>query len=866
MSAFITWINIASIYVAVLALVYWRQDIMPTVVSKSAPRYIFSEERAVENLRYLAEKIGPRVVGSNNEKRTFEFLLAKIKEISNLAPNDVQVDIDVQHVDGHLKHHMRKYVIKYRAITNIVVRVRSKKPVPYRNESLLISSHYDTGHTSPGCHDDGASNVVMLETLANLLSSKPTLLHPVLFLFNGGEEITLCAAHGFVNKHPWASDISVFLNLEAAGTGGKVIVFQSTDAWVMRHYANVNKGAWGSVGGQDIFQSNIVPSDTDYRHFASANWSGIDTAFYRNGHTYHTKMETCDLLQPGSIQEMGDNTLRFVLHMSSLDDHYLNKSVTKSKLDRAVYFDIIGYYMVVVDSRTLLLINTAIIIISSAMLIDSIRNRSQSIAEALKSFTISFAIIGISWFMSILLSIACALLLWLIFDKRLTFFGMHPYYSLLLYGTPSLLGILLPLRVFCRNTTFINQRSIFNAIWFGWLTLLIIGTTFQVGISYIPMVIVSCLLLRSLIIGVSILKRALSVVIMLPGIIVMSFMTFATIDLFVPIMGRFGNKPADVIMSVLVSLLTCLLVSVIPALFHTVPKNLVDPKHKKSEQVQENDKVDIPLSLLFILFFITVGLLLLSISVLQPYQRLRPKRLLVQHVHEFVTNIENNLNMIANHQSIPNASYMVMASLDHIPESFMQQYIVQRYQYNRNMPLYALPTFGSPQNQTTGYSFNTTEYFSTSLSHFVPKVQLEYDREANQTHITIDETSKFIAPFFSREIRIYTTTKLNSTSLDPDIIPGEVKIGSNLYQYAWMSFIGILRDQKDLIQRFWVRTNSDEHFGGIVAIKFICTVVENQYYSSILNDTLSIMPEFVAPGPAMVSVSTIMLKQVGLTE
>jgi hypothetical protein len=175
--------------------------------------------------------------------------MSKINEAKKLAKNDVQVDIDIQNVAGHLRHHLRKFVITYTNVTNIVVRVRSTNPAPYVNESLLISSHYDTGHTSPGCHDDGLPNVVMLETLQNLLSfaDGSSLLHPVVFLFNGGEEITLCAAHGFVNHHPWINQISAFLNLEAAGTGGRPIVFQTTDSWIMRQYARANKGAWDQL-------------------------------------------------------------------------------------------------------------------------------------------------------------------------------------------------------------------------------------------------------------------------------------------------------------------------------------------------------------------------------------------------------------------------------------------------------------------------------------------------------------------------------------------------------------------------------------------------------------------------------------------
>jgi endoplasmic reticulum metallopeptidase, putative len=43
------------------------------------------------------------------------------------------------------------------------------------------------------------------------------------------------------------------------------------------------------VIGQDIFDRNLVPADTDYRIYRDyLNVSGLDFAFIRSGFTYHT--------------------------------------------------------------------------------------------------------------------------------------------------------------------------------------------------------------------------------------------------------------------------------------------------------------------------------------------------------------------------------------------------------------------------------------------------------------------------------------------------------------------------------------------------------------------------------------------------
>jgi Zn-dependent M28 family amino/carboxypeptidase len=58
------------------------------------------------------------------------------------------------------------------------------------------------------------------------------------------------------------------LNLDAAGAGGKIILFQSGPEapWLLTYYSRVPH-PYGQAAGEEIFQSNIIPSDTDFRIF-----------------------------------------------------------------------------------------------------------------------------------------------------------------------------------------------------------------------------------------------------------------------------------------------------------------------------------------------------------------------------------------------------------------------------------------------------------------------------------------------------------------------------------------------------------------------------------------------------------------------
>jgi len=309
--------NLLWLYITSLAFLGIRATNPPRLSIKAPPASEFSTERAIQPLKIIASH--PHPLGSAAHDSVRDFLLGKWKELG-FSPEMQQAKI--VDINGNEAQ-----------VSNIIVRLRgSVSP-----KAVMIVAHYDSTDRSPGAADDGAGIAVMLETGRALKSSSP-LKNDIIFLMTDGEEQGCLGAKLFVREHTWAKDVGVVLNLEARGSSGLAIMFESSDgnAQLINDFIKSVPFPFASSLAPAIYER--MPYTGDMSVFKSAGIQGLNFAFIAKSFI-HSPKDTLDNLDLRSIQHMGTSALALVRYLGSI-------SLPEKSPQDAIFFNIFGSFIV----------------------------------------------------------------------------------------------------------------------------------------------------------------------------------------------------------------------------------------------------------------------------------------------------------------------------------------------------------------------------------------------------------------------------------------------------------------------------------------------------------------------------------------
>ncbi|XP_044490558.1 endoplasmic reticulum metallopeptidase 1 [Mangifera indica] len=419
-----------------------------------APLDRFSEARAIQHVRVLSEEIDGRQEGRPGLGKAAVYIKTQLEIIKERAGSKLRIEVEETAVNGSFNMLFLGHSISlgYRNHTNIIMRISSADSA--ENEpSVLINGHFDSPLGSPGAGDCGSCVGSMLELARLTVDSGWIPSRPVIFLFNGAEELFMLGAHGFIKTHKWRDSVGAFINVEASGSGGFDLVCQSgPTSWPSLVYAQSAIYPMANSAAQDVFP--VIPGDTDYRIFSQdyGNIPGLDIIFLLGGYYYHTSYDTVDRLLPGSMQARGDNLfslLKAFSNASQLQITYGRKSFgdtySEKEDERAVFFDYLTWFIIYYSrSISMVLHRIPIVIFLSVPFFLCLLNFGlnawfSKFCDFVKGMV--FHATGIV--MAIIFPVTFSILRLLFSSYAMSWFA-HPFLALMMFVPCSLVGLLIP--------------------------------------------------------------------------------------------------------------------------------------------------------------------------------------------------------------------------------------------------------------------------------------------------------------------------------------------------------------------------------------------------------------------------------------
>ncbi|KAI4524854.1 hypothetical protein K525DRAFT_235287 [Schizophyllum commune Loenen D] len=521
-----------------------------------------SEARILDVAKTLSEDIGYRIVGTEEHAQGDAWMVDQARafkdECDALAQSQGRaLECEVWHQTGDGSHRfdiMGHRVYKtYRGLSNIIVRV-SNGTKASKEHAVLVNSHLDSTLPSPGAADDALAVGVMLECMRVLLQTpgwEPA--HAIIFLFNNAEESLQDGSHLYSTQHETRDTVRAVINLEAAGTTGREILFQATSEQMIEAYSHVPR-PFGTVFANDIFSSGIILSDTDFGQFEKyLGVTGLDMAVIGNSYLYHMRNDLIAYIQPGVAQNMGENALA-LLHYLASPESPITTLPEHPPRPTTVYFSHLGRFW-------MYSFTTAKIMYSALLLVTILAVRSQHTSK-----TRSFIALQARGCLAVIAAMLGALIgptlvaftMRLVLNRGLSWFA-NEYSPILLYGPAAFLGALLSqkfvpaLGADAEHTLFGSVVLLQGVAALG-IQLLGVGSGALFFLTGLP-------LLVGYVVNAVIFGKYISLLTYAWGaaftVYTGTLLIMPTLEVFVPLTGRMGgDAPADNVIAVIVGVLT----------------------------------------------------------------------------------------------------------------------------------------------------------------------------------------------------------------------------------------------------------------------------------------------------------------------
>lgn len=264
----------------------------------------FSAVRAAEILKTIA--VRPHPIGSQDHERVRKVLEERLRSLAE--------EVTIQRAEVVSDYQRRGGTVVMARVENLLARVRGTDS----RGAVLLMSHYDSAPCSPGAADDGAGVAAILETL-RALSVGPPLRNDLIVLLSDGEEAGLLGAQAFFREHTWRDEVRLVVNLEARGSGGPALMFETSagNGRLIREFVESVPHPMADSLAYEIYRR--MPNDTDLSIAKRFGAAGLNVAFTEGLYDYHSAGDSLAHLSLASLQQTGEYALGLSRRFGNLD-------------------------------------------------------------------------------------------------------------------------------------------------------------------------------------------------------------------------------------------------------------------------------------------------------------------------------------------------------------------------------------------------------------------------------------------------------------------------------------------------------------------------------------------------------------------
>lgn len=340
----------------------------------------FSSARVVEDIKVLS-KDHHSVAHPQERAEVRDYLIGRLEELGA----DTVMLFSYDSLTGPENRHV-VYTFDAHNILAEFAPLDGTDDVPY----LMMVAHYDSRYSQPmpkdtvwsyGAADDGYGVGVILETVSQLLKERDNWRQGVKVLFTDAEEVGMMGMKAmWKNDKDVFSDVGLMINLEARGTYGPALLFETCpgNEKIMDLYSDAARYPYTYSLTTVVY--NFMPNFTDFT-IVKDEIPGLNFSNIADINHYHTDLDNFDNISEKTIQHYGSQVLPVA--QAYVTGDYPDKDAFRADAD-TVNFTVPGLGLFNFSKTLYLILNIALSLVFFLLLGYEIVRGRLNLIKALK--------------------------------------------------------------------------------------------------------------------------------------------------------------------------------------------------------------------------------------------------------------------------------------------------------------------------------------------------------------------------------------------------------------------------------------------------------------------------------------------------